>query len=236
MSDSVSIRLGITQVVPCQYLEGEFERLVIMDPEEEHDDFRYRHLLSHGFRRCGDSLYAPHCPECNACQPIRLPVTSFVASRSQRRTEKLGKQHLTTVVSREIDRQEVFPLYCRYVETRHAEGSMNPVSYEQYENFLFSRWHSPLFVQFYDQEELVAVAVTDTLEDSLSAVYTFYDPDYSKLSLGTYAILRQLELAKSQQKPFLYLGFQIDDCPAMSYKIRYKPYQILQNGQWHQHE
>jgi arginine-tRNA-protein transferase len=236
MSDSIKLRFGITETVPCQYIPGEFERLVVLADEQQHDNSAYQHLLAHGFRRCGNSLYAPHCPECNACQSIRIPVALFSPSRNQRRTQRLGDQRLTVKIATEVDKTAFFPLYSRYIETRHADGGMSPVSFEQYENFLFCQWHKPLFISFYEQNSLVAVAVTDNLAQGLSAVYTFFDPDYSKLSLGTYAIMRQIELAKSLQKPFLYLGFQIDDCPAMRYKIRFKPYQLLENGDWSQYD
>ncbi|GAA5215150.1 arginyltransferase [Corallincola platygyrae] len=236
MPESISVRLGITQTIPCQYIDGEFERLVVLAAEEIADDFKYRHLLAHGFRRCGDSLYAPHCPECKACVPIRIPVQDFKPSRSQRRVLNAGDRALTIEVIDQLDRSAVYPLYKRYVEIRHAESSMNPVSYEQYENFLFSHWHQPKYLCLYDEKTLVGIAVTDYLEDSLSAVYTFFEPEYDKLSLGTYALLKQIEFAKSEQKPFLYLGFQIDKCAAMNYKTRYKPYQMLENGHWNQYE
>lgn len=78
----------------------------------------------------------------------------------------------------------------------------------------------------------MCLAVTDVLTNGLSAVYTFYHPDYRANGLGVFSILTQIEFCKKFNLPFLYLGYQIDDCKKMNYKNRYFPYEIFTKQQW----
>jgi arginyl-tRNA--protein-N-Asp/Glu arginylyltransferase len=129
-------------------------------------------------------------------------------------------------------REEHYALYERYINARHADGDMYPPSVEQYASFLTSDWSKTSFIEFRLHEKLLAVAVCDELEGGLSAVYTFYDPDYEKRSLGTYAVLWQIEESRRRQLPSLYLGYWIRDCQKMSYKIAFRPIELLINGEW----
>lgn len=109
---------------------------------------------------------------------------------------------------------------------------MYPASVAQYESFLFCDWLDVMFVNLWDEDKLVGVAVTDILPNGLSAIYTFYDPDYEAFSLGSYSILNQIRICKELLKEYLYLGYQIDDCKKMRYKTKFKPYQRLICTQW----
>lgn len=99
-------------------------------------------------------------------------------------------------------------------------------------SFFFSDWLNPVFLEFYQRDKLIAVAVTDALPDSLSAMYTFYDPEFEARSLGTYAILTQLQLALHMGRTYLYLGYQVDNCKKMNYKSSYLPHERLENKVW----
>jgi arginine-tRNA-protein transferase len=195
----------------------------------------YELLISNGFRRSGKQVYRPHCELCNACESIRLPVDIFKASKSQKRIIKRN-QDLTILISNS-DKPEYYPLYESYINQRHTDGSMYPATKEQYQGFILSPWNNALFIEIYAtdehaNDELIGVAVTDNLTSSLSALYTFFKPDQQQRSLGSFAILQQIELAKSLDKPFLYLGYQIDTCQKMSYKQNFLPHERFFDDKW----
>ncbi|GGN69048.1 hypothetical protein GCM10009193_02600 [Shewanella aestuarii] len=109
---------------------------------------------------------------------------------------------------------------------------MYPPSQSQFDDFLLCDWLPPTFIELYDADKLIGVAVTDNLTHSLSAIYSYFDPEYEKHSLGSLMILIQCQLAKSLGKHFVYLGYQIDENRKMSYKRQYRPYQILTPEGW----
>jgi len=123
-------------------------------------------------------------------------------------------------------------MYLRYQNHQHQGGSMADLTEEDYIQFLSSYWCNTLFVEFHIEDELAAIAVVDLLDNALSAVYTFFDPQFSNYSLGTYAILWQIQHAKELGLDLLYLGFWVKDCLKMSYKTQYKPLQGFIDNHW----
>ena len=132
----------------------------------------------------------------------------------------------------DINTDEVFNLYRRYIEARHNDGDMYPPSRDQYQSFLSAEWGVTHFFGFYLEETLVGVAVADKLDDGLSAIYTFYDPDLQDRGLGTYAVLWQIEATRQMGLDYLYLGYWIKECQKMAYKIQYRPLELYVNGSW----
>lgn len=227
----VNLKVGLTPRHPCSYLPGRLEQLLVLLDRELLCPEGYEQLLTAGFRRSGSDIYRPRCQACQACESLRIPVNDFVPSRSQKRILR-NNRDLTMVVS-DTDKPEYFELYQYYIEQRHQDGAMYPASRQQYDGFLLCHWLTPLFLEFYAESRLIAVAVTDSLNDSLSAMYTFYDPAEEHRSLGIYAILNQIKLARTLGKHWLYLGYQVDDCRKMNYKQQFRPHQRLINGHWH---
>lgn len=82
---------------------------------------------------------------------------------------------------------------------------------------------------YFKDEKLVAVALVDILPKSISAIYCFYDHEYSELSLGKFSILAQIKIAKELEIPYIYLGYWIKEHYSMGYKVNYKPFEILKN-------
>ncbi|WP_297821725.1 arginyltransferase [uncultured Paraglaciecola sp.] len=224
------MKFGITAPFACSYLPEQDERLLIFMSDSVPNITEYDFLIGAGFRRSGTQVYRPHCEACKACESIRLPVDIFTASKSQKRIMKRN-QDLTIHIS-DNDKPEYYPLYESYVNQRHADGSMYPATKEQYQGFILSPWNNALFIEIYATNELIGVAVTDNLASSLSALYTFFKPDQQQRSLGNFAILQQIELAKSLNKPFLYLGYQIDTCQKMSYKQNFLPHERFFDDKW----
>lgn len=231
MTDLSTLRLFATHPHPCSYIEGEQATTVFVDPEAPIDKELYSQLSLLGFRRSGTHLYRPQCAQCQACVSCRIPVQLFKPNRSQKRCVK-SNADLTLQLVNSIDTDEHFALYSCYIESRHRDGDMYPPSREQYNAFLTSEWNSTQFIEFRLDGRLVSLAVCDQLNDGLSAVYTFYDPDLEDRSLGKYAVLAQVDLADTMGLAYVYLGYWIKRCDKMNYKTDYRPLELLINRRW----
>lgn len=225
------IKTTLTPELTCSYLADEKEQLLVVQDDEWLTQAGYEVLLSNGFRRSGSDVYRPHCQACQACQSIRINAHRFQPSKSQRRLLNKNKDLRVTFSTQ--PQTEYYPLYERYINTLHHDGSMYPASQKQYDGFILSAWLAPVFIEFHLADKLIAVAVTDVLPSSMSAMYCFYDPDHLNRSLGSYAILQQLFFAQQWDKQWLYLGYQIDQCSKMNYKVKFKPHERFLAGTWH---
>lgn len=234
MNDPQQIKLFLTKEHDCSYLPDQRASTLFVDPYVLVDEDTYDQLNQLGFRRSGRHYYKPHCADCKACIPSRIPVQHFKPSRQQQRTIKknaaLSKLMCTSINSFD----EHYALYSRYIEARHKDGDMYPPNRDQFEQFIQEITDATRFIEFRDAGKLVCVSVVDLLSDGLSAVYTYFDPEMDEKSLGVYAILHNIELAANQNLPFLYLGYWIEDCDKMSYKTNFRPTQLLIDQEWKQ--
>lgn len=226
-----NVRVFATYPHNCSYLEGEQATTLFVDPSTPVDARIYSQLSYIGFRRSGPHLYRPHCASCNACVPARVPVQAFKPDRSQRRVLARNRDLSVDVVD-DIQGAEHFDLYSRYIDARHRDGDMYPPDREQYASFLTREWGTTSLVEFRHDSRLLAVAVTDRLDNGLSAIYTFYEPEEDARSLGTFVILWQIALARELGLPAVYLGYWIRNCRKMNYKTRFRPIELLANGRW----
>ena len=174
---------------------------------------------------------APHCPNCDECVSVRIPLVKQKFTRNELRTIRRNSDLTVRILSSKF-LEEHFDLYQRYINSRHNDGSMANPSKSDYHRFLICDWTDTIFIEFRLNSELIAVAVSDVLTTGLSAVYTFFDPEFPTRSLGHFAILTQINEAKSRDLDYLYLGYWIKDCNKMSYKRRYKPLEGFSNDQW----
>ncbi|KAF7766636.1 MAG: arginyl-tRNA--protein-N-Asp/Glu arginylyltransferase [Pseudoalteromonas tetraodonis] len=231
MNEQLPARIGLSQPFECSYLPDRQEQLlVILDPSC-YSSNKFESLLGLGFRRSGNQIYRPHCPICSACSSVRVLADEFMPTKSQKRKLNKAKNRFEVKYS-QVEREQYYPLYSKYISLRHQDGSMYPPDKSQFQSFLFCSWLTITFIELWDQENLVAVAVTDCMDNAISAIYTFFDPDYEHFSLGTVMILQQLKFAKQQHKQFVYLGYQIDECDKMKYKTQFLPAQKQLNDQW----
>jgi arginyl-tRNA--protein-N-Asp/Glu arginylyltransferase len=215
----------------CSYLEDQEATTLFVDPRQPVDQRLYSKLSLLGFRRSGHHIYRPHCSHCNACVPARIPIDSFKPRRGQRRIWNRN-QDLRVARTDDISDDAAFELYHRYISLRHADGDMYPPEREQYQAFLNGVWDCTRYFRFYDKGQLIAVAVVDELEDGYSAIYTFFDPEADKRSLGTYAVLWEVEQARESNLDYLYLGYWIRECQKMSYKSDFRPLEVYINSHW----
>lgn len=226
-----TLRLFLTVDHACGYLVGQQARNLVADPEAV-DQVIYDNLARMGFRRSGGHIYRPHCAHCEACQSLRVAADDFTPNRSQRRVWQRNQDLQVTILDSEFC-WEHFYLFERYLKSRHPHGGMDNASPESYLDFITSDWSDTMLVEFRDNINcLLAVAVVDRLADGLSAVYTFFDPDATRRSPGTLAILWEIQEARRLGLDWVYLGYWIADCEKMRYKSSFTPHQIFLNGRW----
>lgn len=224
------LRLFVTTEHRCNYLRGRVARNLVADPAAV-DNRLYGSLAELGFRRSGSHVYRPHCTHCEACESIRLPVAAFRPDRSQRRTWKRNRDLDACVLRPHFDIAH-YRLFRRYLRARHRDGGMDDTTPEHYLSFICSPWSDTRICQFSLNGRVLAVAVVDRLADALSAVYTFFEPDETRRSLGTYAILWQIDRARRLDLSWLYLGYAIQGCRKMTYKTAFYPHEVQVGGRW----
>ena len=125
-----------------------------------------------------------------------------------------------------------YALYERYIFERHADGDMFPPSRDQFDKFLVQSCIDSFFLELWKEDELICVSTCDQLDDGISAVYTFFNPEEAKRSLGVFAILKQIEYAKTAGLNYVYLGYWVPHSAKMNYKCQYAPFELLLDGQW----
>lgn len=231
MTELARLKFYATQPHPCSYLPDEQATTLFLDPSQPMNVQLYGQLSDLGFRRSGDHLYRPHCQHCNACVPARIPAADFRPNRQQRKVWRRNADLRVDQVQPSF-RDEYYDLYVRYIEQRHADGDMYPPSREQFSTFLLRDLPFSRFVEFRLQERLLALAVVDQLPGGLSAVYTFYDPDEERRSLGRYAVLWQIAECARLGLACVYLGYWIKNCRKMSYKSQYQPLELFIEQRW----
>ena len=224
------LRLFLTTEHSCSYLPGRRARHLVADPLAV-DNSLYSHLITLGFRRSGDHVYRPQCAGCKACLSLRIPVPTFKPNRSQRRIWNKN-QDLQVHWLEPCLHAEHYRLFARYLEARHPNGGMDDSSPESYLSFITTGWSDTCLCEFRQDSRLLAVAVTDRVDDGLSAVYTFFDPAVTARSLGTYAILWQIAEARRRGLEWVYLGYWVQECRKMAYKANFRPCQLFIGGKW----
>ena len=215
----------------CPYLDGRRAVTLFADPYAQLNTQVYSKLAQYGFRRSGRHIYRPACPSCSSCIPTRIPVTEFKPNRNQRRTRQRN-QDISVQTTQAIYNEEQHQLYMKYISARHPGGGMDVPEPDKYMDFLVADWTETEFVEFRLADKLVALAVIDLFENGMSAVYTFYDPELDRRSLGTLAILWQIDACQKRGLQWLYLGYWIPGCQKMQYKNLFKPMQHFHNGVW----
>lgn len=221
-----------TAPLPCPYVAGRTERKVVTEITGAEAEAMHDRLSRAGFRRSHNIAYAPVCPGCRSCVPIRIPVAEFQPDRTLRRILKAN----ATLRGFDMPARataEQFQLFQRYQQARHGEGDMATMSFYDYRAMVEDTPIETSLIEFREPDETLAGAcLTDRLGDGLSAVYSYFQPGLERRSLGTYAILWLIERARSLGLPYVYLGYWVPESRKMAYKSRFRPSEILVGGSW----
>ena len=215
----------------CNYLPDKQALTVFADPHVPMSTAIYSRIIEFGFRRSGEYVYIPRCPDCNACISVRIPVQEFRPNRNQRRimnkNADLNVRPLPPVFN-----EAHYQLYRTYIHRRHAGGGMDNPTPKDFLKFLASSWSRTVFYEIRRGDQLIGVSVTDHLQAGLSAVYTYFDPSEEKRSPGGFAILWLIQEARRLGLQWVYLGYYIPGCRKMQYKDQFRPLEAFVHGQW----
>ena len=192
----------------------------------------YHRFMDAGFRRSGKLVYQPVCKGCRACVSLRVPVSTFAASKSQRRCGRKNLDLKVTAGEPEAT-DEKFDLYRRYATDWHGK----PAEEEDWATFESFLYDSPVETVEYCYRDgtgrLLAVGLCDECPQSLSSVYLYHDPAEHRRGLGTFGGLYEIEAARALGIPHYYLGYWVSGCGAMQYKANFRPCEVLHpDGVW----
>lgn len=232
----------LTAPTPCPYLEGKQERKVFTHLVGERASSLNDVLTHGGFRRSQNIAYRPACEDCHACTSVRILVDQFEWTKSFRRAHKLGRRLIGDQIPT-VPSSEQYDLFRLYLDTRHAAGGMADMGLLDYALMIEDTHVKTMVVEYRERKPgagllsarpgpLIATALTDILSDGLSMVYSFFDPDFTKMSIGTYLILDHIERARQMGLPYVYLGYWVSGSRKMDYKIRFKPQEYLGSQGW----
>ena len=222
-----------TQPLPCPYLPGKMERRVVMELYGRDVASLHDSLTQTGYRRSHGIAYAPVCADCQACVPVRIRVSDFAPSRSQRRVWAKNKGLISRLVPPAVT-EEQYELFSIYLRTRHSGGEMEKMELHAYQALVEETPVDTQIAEFRNlDDDLVAACLLDVIGDGLSAVYSFFDPAIEGASPGTFMILWLIEEARRRGLPYVYLGYWIAESQKMAYKSTFQPMESFSPGGWH---
>jgi arginine-tRNA-protein transferase len=221
-----------TAPLPCPYVNGRTERKVVTEITGPDAESLHERLSRAGFRRSHNIAYAPVCPSCNACVPIRIPTATFQPDRTLRKIARANAGLEGFEVPPRATAEQ-FQLFQAYQQARHGTGDMATMSFYDYRAMVEDTPIETFIVEFRDGDDrLLGACLTDRLGDGLSAVYSFFAPGLERRSLGTFAILWLVERAAALGLSYVYLGYWVPESRKMAYKARFRPSEILAGGAW----
>ena len=224
------LRLRVTRSQKCAYLHDQTEQRLATDISDHPDS--HDRLAETGFRRVENWVYKPACPGCSACLPIRVKAEDFAGSRNITRIRAANKD-LRRFDSHGQLTLDHYDMFQRYLGLRHEDGQMASMSFEEFSAMILNSPIDTTLTEYRDSEDgLMGCILIDRQRDGLSAVYSFFQPDQTKRSLGSFMIVDLIDRCKEIGLPYAYLGYYIEQSRKMSYKARFKPYQIFIDGVW----
>lgn len=202
-------------------------------------------LIERGWRRFGSMFFRPICSECTACESLKIDADNYRFSKSAKRVIKKNA-HLKTVIRRPALTQEHLELFNKYhshMEEKKGWDNQSVTTRSYYISFVHGYNDFGYEICYYDGDRLIGVDLIDILEEGISSIYFYYDPEYAHLSLGRYSLYRQIMLAQRHGLRWIYLGYYVEECPSLAYKNQYQPTYLLEGRPeeaeapcWHMYE
>ena len=188
--------------------------------------------LASGDRRTGEFVYKTKCPTCRACEPIRIRCPEYRMSRNQRRVFKRNERDVRTEMGPLVADDARVELFNRHRRIRGLAKRDTDIDLEEYIWGFVRSCFDSFEISYWIGTQLAGIAICDKGLKSMSAVYTFFEPDLKRESLGTYSILKQIDFCAKKDIEFLYLGYYVARSPHMQYKERFSPQERLVDGNW----
>jgi len=212
----------------CAYLPDRSVRMHYKHIERATQSYNSA-LIHRGWRRFGSYYFHPICNGCTECKSIRINVKEFKLSKSQKKSIKRNKE-TEIIIQKPSLTQAHLDLYNKYHAFKHQKDdwthrNISPREYR--ENFVEGAHEFGKEVLYIQDGEIIGIDLIDILDDGISSIYFYYDPDLPRLSLGVYSLLYQIELARVLELEWIYLGYWVDGCKAFAYKSNFKPQEIL---------
>lgn len=222
-----------TVAAPCPYLKGEVERKLATDISAFDAQWWANALSRSGFRRSHTVCYIPACPACKACISVRIIVEDFRPTKKMNKLARLNNGMKVSVIPN-VATAEQYNLFHEYLAVRHMESEMNTMYFEEYRAMIEDAPIDCVLMEVREIEssELRGVMLVDVMDDGVSAVYSFFDPDLTRQSLGTFMVLKLVEYTKNLGLPYVYLGYYIEKCQNMAYKNQFQPLEYCIEGKW----
>lgn len=223
----------VTAPQPCPYLDGRMERKLFTALQGDTATRLNDSLSKQGFRRSQNVLYRPSCAECSACMSARIRVADFAPSKSQRRVANRNA-YLNRRATSPWATEAQYDLFRRYLDSRHATGGMADMDMFEFAAMVEETPIRSRLIEYTDKatDMLRAVCLTDILDDGLSLVYSFFDPDFDRDSLGTHVILDHIAIAQDLGLPYVYLGYWVPGSPKMDYKSKFSGIEVYHDRAW----
>ena len=214
---------GVGPESPCPYLpdrqsRNEAYRVDVLDGA------LYERLLSRGFRRSGRAVYRPRCRGCRLCVSIRVPVESFLPSRSLRRVSRRNGD-VRMIVGDPQPTPLKYRLYTNYLDRQQDETMSR--DYGSFLAFLYDSPTETVEFTYILGARLIGASIADLTPSGLSSVYMYFDPDFRDRGLGTLSILREIAWCREQGLAYYFLGFHVAGSRTMDYKARFRPHERL---------
>lgn len=223
----------VTAAGECPYLPDKEERKVFTELTGFDANSLNEALSRVGFRRSQGVAYRPACENCSACISVRVIAKDFEPSKSMKKVLKRN-QDLQHTIQPPIVTQEQYELLRRYLGSRHGDGSMVDMTFEEYQEMVESSTVNTNLIEYRKiiDNELYAVALTDQMSDGLSMVYSFFNPDIENRGLGNYLIIKHIQYCQDNNIPYVYLGYWVEESQKMAYKARFGPMEMLGPAGW----
>lgn len=225
-----TIRTYITPPSPCAYLSDQITQMRFATFEDLSAP-TYMHLMAHGWRRFGSTVFRPECPFCSRCLSLRVPVGTFRPSESQRRAWRRNRDELEIRVGTPSLAPDVVDLFDRFHRYKQEAIDWPPRGADDLEHMIRNPFPTEEW-SYRRGDRLLAVGYVDALPEGLSAIYFFYDPDERQRSLGTFNVLSIIEATRQRGLPHAYLGYYVEGCRSLEYKARFRPNEVLRRGDW----
>ncbi len=190
-------------------------------------------LTKRGWRRFGEYFSRPICSDCKECLSIKIDVKKFKLGKSGRRVYKRCTNEIDEIIVQKPQfSQECLSLHKKYHDYMQIKKNWKNFEVTKktfMELYIKGASNFGKEVLYIKDSKIIGVDFIDILDDGISSIYFFYDPDFSYLGLGNFSMYKQFDFAKELDLKWIYIGYYVKDCDSLKYKAKYKPYYILQN-------